>query len=54
MELRQLDSKSRITLPAKIRKDLNVDLETVFKIEIKGGAIVLQPITVVERKETQS
>lgn len=47
--LRQFDGKYRITLPFRIRREINVDLETLFKIEVKDGAVVLTPVAVVEK-----
>lgn len=52
MELRQIDHHNRITLSAQIRKQMGITRETLLKLEVIDGAIVLKPVVVVD-KETK-
>lgn len=42
-----MNSVGRVTLPAGVRRELNLEGEGFFEVEIQKGAIVLKPVAVV-------
>ena len=37
----------RVTLPAEVRRALDLDDEALFEVQVQKGAIVLKPVAVV-------
>jgi DNA-binding transcriptional regulator/RsmH inhibitor MraZ len=49
-EFRTLDSANRLTISNKFRKQLGADQDTLFKVELVKGVIVVTPVEVVAKK----
>ena len=49
-----MNSVGRVTLPAGVRRDLNLDEEAFFEVEIQKGAIVLKPVAVVPLEQAKA
>lgn len=46
-----MTDRGRITLPASVRKELNVAGDTPFELETAGGEIILRPALVIPRED---
>jgi bifunctional DNA-binding transcriptional regulator/antitoxin component of YhaV-PrlF toxin-antitoxin module len=49
-----MNSAGRITLPAAVRRELRLDQEGFFEIEIQKGAVVLKPVAVVPLEQAKA
>jgi len=46
-----MNSEGRLTVPAAVRRHLGLDGETQFQYEVREGALVLRPASVVPRED---
>ena len=49
-----MNSVGRVTLPAAIRRELRLDQEGFFEVEVQKGAIVLKPVAVVPLEQAKA
>jgi DNA-binding transcriptional regulator/RsmH inhibitor MraZ len=49
VEFKQLDTNNRISISNKYRKKMGLDQDTLLKVEMKDGAIVITPVEVVAK-----
>lgn len=49
-----LKERGQITIPAKLRKNLMLQVGDVLEVEIRGAHIVLKPLHVTERGRGES
>ena len=49
-----MNPTGRVTLPADTRRALGLEGESLFEVEIRGGAIVLKPVAVVPLDQARS
>lgn len=49
-----MNSTGRITLPAAVRRELSLDEEGFFEVEVQKGAICLKPVAVVPLDEAKA
>ena len=49
-----MNSAGRITLPAATRRELGMDQEGFFEVEVQKGAIVLKPVAVVPLEQAKT
>ncbi|MFQ5657328.1 MAG: AbrB/MazE/SpoVT family DNA-binding domain-containing protein [Candidatus Methylomirabilales bacterium] len=45
-----LKERGQLTIPAKLRKDLMLETGDLLEVEVRGGHIILKPLTVIERE----
>ncbi len=46
-----MTNRGRITLPANVRKELNLEGETPFELETTGVQITLRPAVIIPRED---
>jgi bifunctional DNA-binding transcriptional regulator/antitoxin component of YhaV-PrlF toxin-antitoxin module len=42
-----MNSTGRVTVPAEVRRELGLDDEAFFEVQVQKGAILLRPVTLV-------
>jgi bifunctional DNA-binding transcriptional regulator/antitoxin component of YhaV-PrlF toxin-antitoxin module len=42
-----MNSTGRVTVPAEVRRELGLDDEAFFEVQVQKGAILLRPVAVV-------
>ena len=53
MSLVQIKNKAQVTLPAKIRKELGLEVGDYLEAEIEERSIKLKPVKVVDKSEAR-
>lgn len=54
MRLVKVKEKYQVTIPAQIRKELDLKVGDYLEVEAKGAAIVLKPKAVIDREKEQA
>jgi len=54
MPLVKIKGKYQITLPAEVRKKLNLEVGDYLELEERDDAIVLRPVAIVDKKEREA
>jgi AbrB family looped-hinge helix DNA binding protein len=49
-----MNPAGRITIPADVRRALNLGAEAFFEVEVQRGAIVLKPVAVVPLQQAKN
>lgn len=49
-----MNSAGRVTLPAALRRELGMDGDGFFEVEVQDGAIVLKPVAVVPLEQART
>jgi AbrB family looped-hinge helix DNA binding protein len=50
MPIVKVKNKYQVTLPASVRKQINVEIGDVLEAEVKAGKITLTPKVIIERE----
>lgn len=48
---RKMDSMNRISIPAKMRRQLGLEQEDYLQVKIENDTIILRPMELTERKQ---
>ena len=49
-----MNPAGRVTVPAEVRRELGLDHEALFEVQVLKGAIVLKPVAVVPLEQAKT